>query len=80
MIDDGKDFRFVTDVKKILETLEGSFLSLAECQHELETVGRTAARLAYDMRTALALFGKSPLLFLNDITSIATSAAFCRGR
>lgn len=55
MLDDGKDFRFVTDVKKILDTLEGSFLSLAECQHELESVGRTAERLAYDMWTVLGV-------------------------
>lgn len=41
------DLRFVTDVKTILENLEGSFLSLAECQHELETVGKTPARLAH---------------------------------
>lgn len=41
--------RFVEDVQKILAELESSFLSLAECQHVLETEG-----LASDFATKLA--------------------------
>ena len=33
--------RFVKDVANILSTMEASFLKLAECQHMLETNGKT---------------------------------------
>ena len=33
--------RFAKDVKKILSELENCFLGLAECQHTLESKGKT---------------------------------------
>lgn len=34
--------RFVTDCQASLDCMEGCFLELAECQHILETAGKTA--------------------------------------